>query len=82
VSFVVCVALCAVFFERGVFCMLYFIVVPLSADKSPFAVQVNNNVIVIINNQFYCLFRTTFLFIDVIFLLVSYLTPSVLCKAE
>jgi hypothetical protein len=51
VSFIVCVALCAVFrlsvvcyFVQYVyFCVLCLIAVPLSPGKNPFAIQLNNN---------------------------------------
>jgi hypothetical protein len=44
VSFIVCVAWCAVLFERGeIFCVLCLIVVPLPPGKPPLAVQLNNN---------------------------------------
>jgi hypothetical protein len=44
VSFIVCVVLCAVLFERGVvFCVLCLIVVPLPPGKNTSAVQLNNN---------------------------------------
>jgi type IV secretory pathway component VirB8 len=49
-SFIVCVALCAVFCLNVVFvlcdmciCVLCLIVVPLPPGKNPFVVQINNN---------------------------------------
>jgi hypothetical protein len=52
VSFIVCVALCVDLFERCVilcdvyFCVLCLIVVPLPPGKTPFAVQISNNEII------------------------------------
>jgi hypothetical protein len=49
VSFIVCVSLCAVLFQRGaLFCVLCLIVVTLPPGKNSFAVQLNNNKIIII----------------------------------
>jgi hypothetical protein len=49
-SFIVCVVLCAVLFERGVLfcvmcviCVLCLTVVPLPPGKNPFAVKIHDN---------------------------------------
>jgi hypothetical protein len=50
VSFIVCVVLCAVLYERGVLfcvmsvvCVLCLSIVSLPPGKDPFAVKINNN---------------------------------------